>query len=161
MANYIYDKETDTLYVSDGDGLGWLGVLFILTLPFIFIASFLQQYAEFVNSNSQFAFLIFLALSTLLSIWLCTRCKTKFLPIDILASIISMLPIALVQKYYAIPIIQSDNEALFIVIEWFFPTFFTIGISFFLTQLGLLLRNGITHLIISLLYLWITLSFIF
>lgn len=160
MANYIYDKETDTLYISDGDGISWLAVLFVLAVPFILISSWLQQYAQFVNSHSPLALLIFIAFSILVSIWINARSKTRFLLIGILASVISMLPIALIQKHYAIPIIQSDNEALFIVIEWFFPTFFTISISFFLIQISLLLKNGIIHLILSLVYLAITILFI-
>lgn len=156
MANYFYDKETDTLYVSENDGFGWLGFLFVLAAPFIIIAVWLKQYATFVNSHSFLSCIVFLLFAAFVSLLHYRRRRTQHRLLGFIAVVVSLLPVYLAQTMYAIPYILSHDGPLEIAFEWMIVTFLTVGLTFFLNQICLLFKNGLTHLIAASLYLILT-----
>lgn len=157
MANFFYDKETDTLYVSEGDGFGWLAFLFVLATPFFIIAFWLHQYATFVSDHAFLSTIIYLLFGTFLSFFLYRRKRLQHRILGFVAVVVSLLPVYLAQILYAIPYILTHDGPIEIAFEWIVVTFFTIGITFFLNQICLLFRNGLTHLIASICYLVVTL----
>ena len=157
MAKFFYDGETDTLYVERGDGFGWLGLLFLLASPALIIAVWLEQYALFVSENILLSCSIFLALSILLGILVYRKKKVKRKLLGIAAVVVSLLPVAVAQIFYAIPYILAQEGLLGITFEWLVVTFFTVGISFFVIQISLLFRNGLKHLLLAGAYLIVTL----
>lgn len=76
------------------------------------------------------------------------------------AVVVSLLPIAIAQACYAIPYILSHDGAIGVAFEWMIVTFITVGISFFMIQISLLFKNGIKHLMVAAVYLFIALIFI-
>ena len=161
MANYFYDEDTDTVYVSEGDGFGWLGLLFVLATPFFIIAVWLRQYASFASEHALLSWGVFLSLSTALGALLYKKRNATHRILGIVAVVVTLLPVALAQAFYAIPYILSHNGAIGVTFEWSIVTFFTVGISFFVTQISLLFKNGVKHLIIATVYLLIALIIIF
>ena len=142
MANYFYDQDTDTLYVSHGDGFGWLALLFFLATPFFIISVWLRQYAVFASEHALLSWGAFLGFSALLGKLLYRKKEAENAKVGILAVIVSLLPIAIAQAFYAIPYILSHNGTVGITFEWLIVTFFTVGISFFVIQISLLFQNN-------------------
>ena len=157
MANYFYDRDTDTLYVSQGDGFGWLALLFVLATPFFIIAVWLRQYALFVSEHVLLSWAAFLGLSVVLGNLLYRKKKAENKRIGIIAVVVSLLPIAIAQACYAIPYILSHDGAMGVTFEWLIVTFFTVGISFFVIQISLLFKNGMKHLMVAAVYLIVAL----
>lgn len=157
MANYFYDKDTDTLYVSESDGFGWLGFLFVLATPFFIIAVWLRQYAVFVNDHTFLSALIYLLFGALLSFFLYRKRQIQHKLLGFVAVVMSLLPVYFAQTLYAIPYILTHDGPIEIAFEWMIVTFFTVGITFFLNQICLLFKNGLTHLIAAICYLVVTL----
>ena len=159
MANYFYDRDTDTLYVSRGDGFGWFALLFVLATPFFIIAVWLRQYALFASEHALLSWVVFFGLSVVLGDLLYKR-KATNRKLGIVAVVVSLLPIAIAQACYAIPYILSHDGAIGVAFEWMIVTFITVGISFFVIQISLLFKNGIKHLMVAAVYLFIVLIFI-
>lgn len=157
MANYFYDRDTDTLYVSRGDGFGWFALLFVLATPFFIIAVWLRQYALFTSAHALLSWIIFLGLSVLLGDLLYRKKKASNKKLGIVAVVVSLLPIAMAQAFYAIPYILAHDGAIGVAFEWLIVTFFTVGISFFVIQISLLFMNGVKHLMVAATYLIIAL----
>lgn len=157
MANYFYDRDTDTLYVSRGDGFGWFALLLVLAIPFFIIAAWLRQYALFASEHALLTWVVFLGLSVVLGDLLYRRKKAENKKLGIVAVAVSLLPIAMAQAFYAIPYILSHEGALGVTFEWLIVTFFTVGISFFVIQISLLFKNGVKHLVVATVYLLIAL----
>lgn len=160
MANYFYDRDTDTLYVSRGDGFGWFALLFVLATPFFIIAVWLRQYALFATEHALLSWAVFLGLSVVLGNLLYRKRKATNRKLGIVAVVVSLLPIAIAQACYAIPYILSHDGAIGVAFEWMIVTFITVGISFFVIQISLLFKNGIKHLMVAAVYLFIALIFI-
>ena len=80
--------------------------------------------------------------------------------LGIVAVVVSLLPIAIAQACYAIPYILSHDGAIGVAFEWMIVTFITVGISFFVIQISLLFRDGVKHLMVAVVYLFIALIFI-
>ncbi len=160
MANYFYDRETDTLYVSENDGLGWFAFFVILSTPAFIIAVWLKQFATFASEHAFLSWIVFLGFSTVLGIILYRKKNAVKKNAGIVAVIVSLLPVALTQAFYAIPYILSHDGALGITFEWLIVTFFTVGISFFVIQISLLFKSGFKHLAVATVYLLITLIII-
>lgn len=57
------------------------------------------------------------------------RKKAEKKKLGIVAVLVSLLPIAMVQAFYAIPYILSHDGAIGVTFEWLIVTFFTVGIS--------------------------------
>lgn len=157
MANYFYDRDADTLYVSRGDGFGWFALLFVLATPFFIIAVWLRQYALFASEHALLSWIIFLGLSVLLGDLLYRKTKASNKKLGIVAVVAFLLPIAIAQACYAIPYILSHDGAIGVTFEWLIVTFFTVGISLFVIQISLLFKNGIKHLMVAAVYLLIAL----
>ena len=157
MANYIYDQDTDTLYVSDGDGSAGFALFFLLALPFLMIAAWLRQYALFASEHPMLFWVVFLALSLLLGYLLYRKKRAAQKKLGITAVLVSLLPIAIAQMFYAIPYILSHNEDIGVSFEWLIVTFFTVGFSFFVIQVGFLFKNGGKHLMLAAVYFFIAL----
>lgn len=160
MANYFYDRDTDTLYVSQGDGFGWFALLFVLATPFFIIAAWLRQYALFATEHVLLSWVVFLGLSVVLGNLLYRKRRAANRKLGIVAVVVSLLPIAIAQACYAIPYILSHDGAIGVAFEWMIVTFITVGISFFVIQISLLFKNGIKHLMVAAVYLFIALIFI-
>lgn len=157
MANYYYDRDTDTYYKTSGDGFGWFAFFLILATPFFIIAVWLRQYALFVSDHSVLSSLAFLGFSVFLGTLLYRKKKVKHRLIGVIAVVISLLPIGLAQVLYAIPYILSHDSAVGVTFEWMVVTFFTVGIAFFTNQICTLFRNGLKHLLVATVYLIIVL----
>lgn len=160
MANYIYDRDTDTLYVSDGDGFGGVALLFLLALPFLMIAAWLRQYALFASEHPLLFWVVFLVLSLGLGHILYRKKKAANKKLGIAAVIVSLLPTAMAQMFYAVPYVLSHDEDIGVAFEWLIVTFFTVGFSFFVIQVGFLFKNGGKHLMLAAVYFFIALIII-
>ncbi len=157
MANYFYNRGTDTLCVSRGDGFGWFALLFVLAMPFFIIAVWLRQYALFVSEHPLLSWVVFLVMSVVFGNMLYRKKNAENKKLGIVAVVVSLLPIAIAQAYYTIPYILSHEGAIWVTFEWLIVTFFTVGISSFVIQISLLFNNGIKHLIVAAVYLLISL----
>ena len=160
MANYIYDRDTDTLYVSDGDGFGGVALLFLLALPFLMIAAWLRQYALFASEHPLLFWIVFLVLSLGLGHVLYRKKKAANKKLGIAAIIVSLLPIAMAQMFYTVPYVLSHDEDIGVAFEWLIVTFFTVCFSFFVIQVGFLFKNGGKHLMLAAVYFFIALIII-
>ena len=150
---YIYDKETDTIYVSENDGFGWFGLFILLATPFFIIGVWLKEYATFVSKYMLPATLAFLGFGLVVGFLLYKKHRKAKRGLGIVAVIISLLPIWIGQVTYAIPYILAQDDYFLVSFEWLIITFFTVGISFFVIQISMLLKNGLTHLMIAGIYL--------
>ena len=156
MAKYFYDRETDTVYFWRGDGSGWFALLLVLAVPFFIIASWLKQYATFVDAHLWLSAGIFLGLSVLMGSLAYRKRKAAHKRIGVLAVVVSVLPVGIAQGWHAIPYVIASGDALGITFEWVVVTALTVGLSCFINQICFLLKNGWKHLWIAAVYLVIT-----
>lgn len=117
MANYYYDRDTDTYYRTDNDGFGWFAFFIILATPFFIISVWLRQYASFVSKHPFIATIIFVAISILLGYLLYRKRKAVHKGVGILGVITSLLPVGLAQILYAVPYILSSDSAIGTTLE--------------------------------------------
>ena len=157
MANYFYDRDTDTLYVYRGDGFSWFALLFVLAAPIFIIAVWLRQYALLASEHAMLSWVVFLGLSVVLGDLLYRKKKAVNKKLGIVAVVVSLLPIAMAQAFYVIPYILSHDGAIGVTFECLIVTFFTVGISFFVIQISLLFKDGVKHLMVAVVYIFIAL----
>lgn len=160
MSKLLYDQDEDKLYVIEDDGFGWFVLFLVLATPFFIIAVWLRQYALFASEHPLLLWGVFLGLSWLLGRRLYRKKDVQSDKIGIVAVMVSVLPIAIGQAFYAIPYILSHEGAVGVAFEWMIVTFFTVGISVFVIQISLLFRDGIKHLMVAAVYLVIALFII-
>lgn len=160
MADYIYDRETDTLYVLDEDGMIWFRLFLILAIPFCVAACWLMEYAQFVSDHPGLYFAVFLGFSVLFGNWLYHKRSARHPKAGILAAALTLLPVWAGQMFHAVPYLLAKDSIFAGIFEWLVVTFFTVGISFLVLQLSLLFRDGRRHLGVAAGYLLVALCFI-
>ena len=85
------------------------------------------------------------------------RKKADNKKLGIAAVLVSLLPTAMAQMFYAIPYILSHDGDIEVSFEWLIVTFFTVGFSFFVIQVGFLFKNGGKHLMLAAVYFFVAL----
>ena len=141
--------SSETIRISIKKQLCLQKDIFPFVTPFFIIA-------VFVSEHALLSWGAFLGFSALLGKLLYRKKEAENAKVGILAVIVSLLPIAIAQAFYAIPYILSHNGTVGITFEWLIVTIFTVGISFFVIQISLLFQNAVKHLTIASVYLLIS-----
>ena len=141
----------ETPYVVDSDGWGWFMIFLLLALPFFLIGIFLTRAAALICSHPYISMVIYLLFSFLIGGVLYIWGNKKRKVFGLIATLITLLPLATVEGLYLIPyILQSGLFTA--VFEWILVTAVVGGITFFILAIANVLNNGVIHFIISLVF---------
>ena len=146
-------------HTSDGKSgvIGWFPddmagiVAFIIALPFLFLAVFLQAAANYISEHSVLVSIIYFAILFLIATLVYYTSKSKFKLVGIPATVMNFIPLYLYIRGeipYIITI-EEMGELVGYSISWLIVTIIILAISIFLTAMGMLTKNGIWHMVIS------------
>ena len=126
-------------------------VAFIIALPFLFFAVFLQGAANFISEHSVLVSVIYFAILLLIAIFLYCTSTNKFKLVGIPATIMNFIPLYLYIRgeIPAVLAIEGMGELVGYSISWLIVTVIILAISIFITAMGMLTKNGIWHMVIS------------
>lgn len=157
MDEYFYDAQTDRVYILDRDGLVGFRLFLILFLPFCVVAAWVLQYASFVEKYPALFAAGFLALSALVGFLVYHKCPARHPRVGMLGAGLAIVPIGIGQIFYAVPFVLHHKGIISAMFEWLVVTFFTVGLSFFVVQIGLQFKDGRKHLWLAVGYLLLAL----
>lgn len=140
-------------YVVDSNGWGWFALFILIALPFFILSLLLKKYANAVCKFPAVATLIYCLVALVVSFIFYSDKRKRFRLIGIIATMLSMVPMAAVQVIYAIPYILTHDGIFSIMFEWLLVTVLTLGITVFVISIGNLCRNGLIHLGLSIVFL--------
>ena len=135
---------------SETEGAGYF-LLFLIALPFLLFALFLQAAAKFITEHSVLVSIIYFAVLLLIAIFIYCTSENKFKLVGIPAMVINFIPLYLYIRgeLPAIIAIEGMGELVGYSISWIIVTVIILAISIFLTAMGMLTKNGIWHMGIS------------
>lgn len=135
-------------YVVSSDGWGWFAILIMLAMPFFLMGIILLNFAETVCAHPYISAGLYFLFALIFSFIFYGRGNKKCKGLGVVASVITLLPFAMVEGLYMIPYILQ-NSLFSAVFEWIIVTVFIGAITFFLLAISNILGNGLIHLIIA------------
>lgn len=145
----IDNTKEGHVYVVDHKGWGWFAIFVLLALPFFMVSLMLRKYANAVCEHPVVAILIYGLLTLIVTIMLYGGGNKRFRFLGVVATMMTMLPMAAVQVCYAIPYILINDGFFTITFEWLLVTFFSLSITVFVLSIGNLCQNGIIHFLLA------------
>lgn len=143
--------SADTPYVVSADGWGWFAIFIILAIPFFIIGLIVTRFSQFLYQHPYLSICGYITISFILGNILYRRGRRKFKSIGVVATLITMLPFAMVEGLYLVPYIQQ-NSLFSAAFEWLIVTVFICVITFFVMVISNMLDNGLIHFVISVLF---------
>ena len=150
IRNDIYGPDapiqTYRYYSDDSLAEGWIILLFIVSIPFLFMFLMLQKFCQFYASHLILCVLVYLAVSVAAGIFIYR--KSRPIIIGAAAIVINFLPLLNLLTFYCIPLMVTeanfDNT-----LEFVLTTFFCVGAEIFVVALSKIMRNSVKHLLLS------------
>ena len=131
-------------YVVDSDGWGGFALFILLALPFFIVGILLTQGAIIICEHPLLSSAVYLICSLLLGIVLYRSRQKRWRPLGIIATILNLLPFALVEGFYMIPYMMQHSLFAF-VFEWIFVTVVVGGLTFSILIIAHKLSSGLVH----------------
>ena len=157
--NDIDKTKPQTPYVVDNDGWGWFLLFIIVALPFLLLFGVIFKISNFICLHPILSALVFLVISLITGIFIYSKHTTKHKFCGVISTVITFLPLGLVTVIYTIPhVMFEDSFSSFfdlILIE-----LFLLGFIYFILAICRLLKNGLTHLLISIVFFSLSLLII-
>lgn len=155
----IDDTKPGTPYVVDNDGWGWFFVFILLAVPFLAIGAVVVQFSSVVCDHPIVSLLAYVALTLLVGGIFYARPTIRNRICGVIATALTMAPLGMGVALYTIPFVMLDGS-FSSVVDWVLVAALLFGITFFIFSICNLLRNGLTHLVIALIYFIIAYFFI-
>lgn len=155
----IDDTNPGTPYVVDNDGWGWLFIFIIAAIPFLLVGSAICYISSWICTHPILAATIYLIISFLFGIIFYSRFSMKHRVCGIIATVVTMLPLEMGVGFYAIPYTMLEGS-FFAFFDWVLVTAFLFGIIFFIFSICNLLKNGLIHLVIGVVFLALAYLFV-
>ncbi len=156
----IDDTKQGTPYVVDSDGWGWFALFIFISIPFLMIGGAVLQTSYWICQHLILSIIVYLAVSFIIGVIFYFRNSVKHRICGIIASVISMVPLGLGVFLYAIPYVMLD-DSFSSIFDWILVAALLFGVMYFIFSICNLLKNGLTHLIIAIVFLAISCFFIF
>lgn len=152
-------NDEEELFLATNDSTFWSALLFPLIFLFGFILLFLETAADFLKSCPVLALLLYIAVSIGIG-WLSYVGKcTKRRVFGAVGTAITMLPMGIIE--WALIIYTAENNGIDTIFGWIILTVLIVGLTLFVMSLCRFIKNGITHLIVSVVILVVMLFVIF
>ena len=148
----IDDTKAGTAYVVNSDGWGWFAIFIIVAIPFLAVGTVIYQISSWISNHPILSGIIYLMITFLSGIIFYSRPTMRHRICGIIATIITMLPLGIGVGLYAIPYVMLDGS-FSSAFDWVLITLFAYGIIFFIFSICNILRNGIIHMIIGVVFL--------
>lgn len=156
----IDNTKPGTPYVVDSDGWGWFLIFIIIAVPFLIICGAVFQISSWICEHPILSLTAYLLVSLVIGIFFYSRFMAKHRVCGIIATVISMMPLGAGVGLYAIPYVMLDNS-FSSIFDWILVAALLFGVMYFIFSICNLLKNGLTHLIIAIVFLAISCFFIF
>lgn len=142
-------------YVVDSNGWGWFMLLLLAAIPFIILSALLSSISEFMKEHLLLCVIVYLLFSFGAGLFLYKNKQIKHRKIGVIATVFTLSPIAFVQIAYTIPFMLSEPgfDATF---DFILMLALTVGGSIFAFSISRLLRNGVVHLIMAIVFIGIS-----
>ena len=138
--------QTYRYYSDDGLAESWTIILFIVSIPFLFMFLMLKKFCRFYASHLILCLSLYFAAAIILGLFIYR--KSRPIMIGVTAMFINLLPLANLLTFYCIPIMVTeanfDNT-----LEFVLTTFFCVASEIFVAALSKLMRNSAKHLLLS------------
>ena len=138
--------QTYRYYSDDSLAESWTIILFIVSIPFLFMFLMLQKFCQFYASHLILCLSVYFAASIILGLFIYR--KSRPIIIGVAAMLINLLPLANLLTFYCIPLMVTeanfDNT-----LEFVLTTFFCVGSEIFIAALSKMMRNSVKHLLLS------------
>ncbi|MGN0664481.1 MAG: hypothetical protein ACI4L5_05335 [Negativibacillus sp.] len=121
-----------TPYVVDDDGWGWFFLFILFTLPFFLLWILLYQTAGWICQHPYITGGIYLLLSSIIGLLLYSGKPWLMKILGIITTILTLIPLAMVQALYLIPSLMISEAILSMVFEWLLTTFVVAAITLFI-----------------------------
>lgn len=145
-------------YVVDSNGWGWFMLIMLAILPFFILSLLISSISEFFKTHLTLCVVGYLLLSFGLGLILYNNKQIRHRMLGIVATVLTMAPIAIVQIAYAIPYVLA-KPGFGAAFEFILVLALTAGGSIFVFSISRLLRNGAVHLVMALIFLGISVLF--
>lgn len=150
----------DAPYIVDENGWGWFALMIIAVIPFFMIGFALRNVAAFVADHPLLYVLICLLINGVTGAVVYRRKGFSWNIIGITATVLTFAPVVVMEALVEVPMIMktgdSIGENIELFIEWFFITLFFVGIGILIQAANMLRPVPIRHLIISIIFCFIT-----
>lgn len=147
----IDDTRPGTPYVVDSDGWGWFALFIIISIPFLAVAGVVVQLSTVVCAHPIASLLGYTALTLLLGVIFYSRAAIRHRICGVIATVLTMAPLGMGVALYAVPYVVLEGSFSAIT-DWILVAAFLFGITFFIFAICNLLKNGLTHLVIGLIF---------
>lgn len=138
--------QTYRYYSDDSLAESWSIILFIVSIPFLFMFLMLKKFCQFYASHLILCLAVYFAASIVLGLFIYH--KSRSIIIGVAATFINLLPLANLLTFYCIPLMVTeanfDNT-----LEFVLAVFFCISSEIFVFALSKVLRNSVKHLLLS------------
>ena len=155
----IDDTKAKTPYVVDHDGWGWFFLLVLLAILFFLVGSAMVSISAWICTHPILSILGYSLLSALIGVIFYSRVSMKHRMCGIVAAIGTMLPFEIVIGFYAIPFVMLEGS-FSSIFDWFLVAVLLFSSTFFVFSICNLLKNGIIHLIISVVFILLGCCFV-
>lgn len=145
----IDDTKSGTPYIVDNDGWGWFFIFIIVSVPFLLIGGVIFNISTWICSHPVLSLGVYVVLTFLIGIVFYSRSSMQHRICGVIATVLTMIPLAMGVGLYAIPyvIVTGSFSSIF---DWMLVAAVLFGITFFIFSICNLLKNGLIHLFIGL-----------
>lgn len=147
----IDDTKPRTPYVVDNDGWGWFFIFILVAVPFLGIGAVVVQLSSVVCDHPIASLLVYVALTLLVGGIFYARPTIRHRICGVVATALTMAPLGMGVALYAVPFVMLEGSFSAIT-DWILVAAFLFGITFFIFAICNLLKNGLTHLVIGLIF---------
>lgn len=147
----IDNTKPGSVYVVGTDGWGWFGLFILASVPFLIIGNILICFSTWVCQHPILVISLYVIFSLLVGIVFYMRPAMRHRICGIIASVLTVAPLGMGIALYAIPyiLLEGTFSATF---DWLLVAALLSGIAFFIFSICNLLRNGIPHLVMALIF---------
>lgn len=155
----IDDTRPGTPYVVDNDGWGWFFLFLLVAIPFLVVGGLIAQISTWICLHPILSALLYLLLATICGVIFYSRHSMRHRICGAAAAFLTLLPLGIGAGLYTIPYVMlAGSFSAFL--DWVLVAALLFGITFFIFSVCNLLKNGLIHLIISLLFVVLSVIFI-
>lgn len=148
---YYIDRDGDTLWLADGEGVGWFALLIILLLPLFVAGLIISSLAVWITEHLIAAGGIFLLINFAVSFWLSAKSRNlRVLFMKLAANMVLFQTIFFSAILYGIPYI-IHGDSLWDIFELLIVEAVNIGAVILINAISKLHNKAVVTLITALL----------
>ena len=147
----IDNTRPGSVYVVGTDGWGWFALFILASIPFLIIGGMLTCFSAWVCQHPILVMSIYEIFSLLVGVVFYMRPVMRHRICGVIASVLTVAPLGMDIALYAIPylLLKGTFSAIF---DWVLVAALLFGIAFFIFSICNLLKNGIPHLVMALIF---------